>query len=209
MTAPDWVAWHDGYDDPESSLHHRLRLVQRRIRDALDGAPPGPIRILSMCAGQGRDLLGVLDTHPRRDDVHARLVELDPDNAERARQSAARFPNVGVTTGDAADTSAYAAVVPVNLALVCGVFGNISDDDIRRTIAELPHLCAPGATVIWTRHRQPPDLTPQIRSWLIDAGFTEVACEGGLDKWIGVGTHQFGGTPSPYRPDLRLFEFER
>ncbi|MFL6140291.1 MAG: hypothetical protein ACJ72N_00285 [Labedaea sp.] len=208
MTARDWVAWHDEYDDPRSSLHQRLELVQRRIRDALDAQPPGPIRVLSMCAGQGRDLLGVLATHPRRDDVHARLVELDPDNAGQARHSAAPFPNVGVSTGDAAATSAYADVVPVNLALVCGVFGNITDADIRRTIVELPHLCAPGATVIWTRHRQPPDLTPAIRSWFTDAGFAEIACEGGQDNWIGVGTNRFSGTPLPYRPDLHLFEFE-
>ena len=209
MTARDWVAWHEPYDDPESSLHQRLRLVQRRIRDAMDALAPGPVRVLSMCAGQGRDLLGVLATHPRRADVQARLVELDPRNAEAARQSAAQFPNVRVTTGDAASTGAYADVVPVDLALVCGVFGNIPDADIRRTIAELPHLCGPGATVIWTRHRQPPDLTPAIRSWFAEAGFTETAFEGGQDTWIGVGTHRFGGSPLPYRENLHLFQFDR
>jgi hypothetical protein len=35
-------------------------------------------------------------------------------------------------------------------------------------------LCAAGATVIWTRHRRPPDITPRIRAWFTDAGFDEV-----------------------------------
>ena len=61
----NWVEWHDEYDQPGTSLHRRLELVRHRIREALDAAPPGPIRALSMCAGQGLDLLGVLDDHPR------------------------------------------------------------------------------------------------------------------------------------------------
>jgi hypothetical protein len=27
----DWLAWHGGYDDPDSSLSRRLRVVQREI----------------------------------------------------------------------------------------------------------------------------------------------------------------------------------
>src|SRR2546428_8655166 len=121
----DWVAWHERYDNPESSLHRRLGIVQGRIRDALDDAPPGEIPLLSMCAGQGRDLLGVLPEHPRRDDVRAVLVELDPHNASVARESARALPTIRVVTGDAGHTASYAEVVPVRIAMVCGVFGNI------------------------------------------------------------------------------------
>lgn len=76
----DWQAWHDTYDVPDSWMARRLRAVQDRIREALDTAPPGPLRVVSVCAGQGRDLVDVLADHPRRDDVAARLVELDPGN---------------------------------------------------------------------------------------------------------------------------------
>lgn len=74
----DWNAWHDAFDEPDSALGRRLRAVKDRVRAGLDRCPPGPIRALSMCAGQGRDLIEVLATHPRRTDVMARLVELDP-----------------------------------------------------------------------------------------------------------------------------------
>ena len=78
-------------------------------------------------------------------------------------------PGVEIVTGDASDIDLYEAPVPAELVLVCGVFGNISDADIRHTIGTLPSLCAPDATVIWTRHRRPPDLTTEVREWFVDA----------------------------------------
>lgn len=202
----NWVEWHDLYDDPASSLHRRLALVQRRIRDALDTAAPGPVRVISMCAGQGRDLLGVLAGHPRRADVIATLVELNPRNVELARETAAGL-NVTVIAADAGLSTSYAHAAPADLVLACGVFGNVTDDDIRHTVSWLPRLCRPGATVIWTRHRRPPDLTLEIRRWLAGIGFTEIAFDGVDDSTLGVGAHRFTGEPRPFEPGVRLFEF--
>ncbi len=172
----DWVAWHEPYDDPSSVLSARLRLVQARLADALDHAPAGPVRLLSLCAGQGRDVIGVLPTHPRRDDMSAVLIEADPENAETARRNAAAagLAQVEVRQADASRPSGYTDVPPADVLLLCGIFGNVSDADIQRTVAAAPALCAPGATVIWTRHRRPPDLTPQVRAWFREAGFAEV-----------------------------------
>src|SRR5690242_14199661 len=72
----DWRVWHDQYDLPDSWMARRLKAVQTQIRAALDAGESGPLRVISLCAGQGRDLLEVLAEHPRRDDVQARLVEL-------------------------------------------------------------------------------------------------------------------------------------
>ncbi len=173
----DWVAWHELYDDPSSVLSARLRLVKAQLADALDHAPAGPVRLLSLCAGQGRDVTGVLPTHPRRDDVSAVRIEADPQNAETARRNAtaAGLPRVEVRQADASRPSGYAGVLPADVLLLCGIFGNVSDTDIQRTIAAAPALSAPGGTVIWTRHRRPPDLTPQVRAWFREAGFAEVS----------------------------------
>jgi hypothetical protein len=84
----DWYAWHDRYDDPRTGLARRLVLVQDRVRVALDEAPPGPLRAISLCAGQGADLIVPLSSHQRRGDVTARLVELDPRNTAGPRRSA-------------------------------------------------------------------------------------------------------------------------
>jgi hypothetical protein len=206
----DWAEWHEPYDDPGSFLARRLAVVQHLTRDALDGAAPGPVCAVSICAGQGRDILGVLASHPRRADVTARLVELDPRNADVARARAAELGlrGIDVVTGDASDTGAYAGAVPADLVLACGLFGNVTDDDVHRTVRLLPCLCAPGATVVWTRHRLDPDLTPTIRAWFDDAGFAEVAFESPGPDRFSVGAHRLRTTPSPLPdPPERLFTF--
>ncbi len=201
----DWREWHREYDQPQSRLARRLQVVQGLIRDALERCPPGPIRALSVCAGEGRDLLGVLADHPRASDVRARLVELEPALAASAAAHAP--PGVEVVCGDASTTSAYAGAVPADLVLVCGVFGNVPDEDIRHTVRSLPTLCARGATVIWTRHRRVPDRTIDIRRWLGEAGFEESAFVGSDELLFGVGAHRLVGAPLPYAPGVKLFTF--
>jgi hypothetical protein len=163
----DWRAWHDAYENPGSGLARRLALVQEQVRAALDRLPAGPARAISICVGQGHDLIGALAGHPRRADVKARLVELDEHNVGVAHEAAkaAGLHGIEVLEGDASVTDAYAGAVPAELVLCCGVFGNVSDRDIEGAIAMLPQLCAEGATAIWTRHRLPPDITPAIRRW--------------------------------------------
>src|SRR3954471_17065712 len=124
----NWHEWHRAYDHPESPLSLRLRIVQQLIREAFDATPAGRIRIVSMCAGQARDLAGVLADHPRAGDVRGRVVELDPDLAAGARE---RLPEtVEVVVGDAGLAAMYEDAVPADVVLVCGVFGNVSDTDI-------------------------------------------------------------------------------
>jgi predicted RNA methylase len=204
----DWYAWHEDYDNPGSSLAQRLAGLQEQLRVALDGYPPGRITVLSMCAGQGRDLLPVLAAHPRRDDVVARLVELDPRNVEVARRTAADagLSAVEVVEGDAARTDHYAGLAPADLVMVCGVFGNISEADIEATVRACTALCRQGGTVVWTRHRKPPDLIPRICAWFADNGF-ELVWLSGPDAPFGLGVHRFTGVPRPLDAGTRLFTF--
>ena len=205
MAKSHWETWHDPYDQPDSFLARRLRLVQGQIDQALSACPPGPIRVISFCAGQGRDLLEVLTRHPRRADVRARLVELDPANAEVAAVNAMPFPLVEVVCGDADDV--YLGVVPAELVLVCGVFGNIADSEIERLIATLPQFCTRDAVVIWTRHRRSPDLTPTIREWFADSGFVELTFVAPDDAFFSVGAHRLVTEPRPLVVGVQLFAF--
>jgi len=212
-----WVRWHRAYEDPGSPLSARLRAVQTGVRAVLDDQPPGPIRIVSICAGQGRDVIDVVAGHPRQADVRARLVELDPELVDFARERAAAA-GVGdlieVVEGDASRAGSYVGALPADLVLICGVFGNISDEDIRALAGLMPSFCAPRGTVIWTRHRRPPDLTPSIREWFAQAGFAEESYLAPEPYVLSVGRHRLVGEPAmgesairTLDPDFCLFDF--
>ncbi|MFI9384394.1 class I SAM-dependent methyltransferase [Kutzneria sp. NPDC052558] len=200
----DWLDWHTDYDRPDSSLAQRLRAVQTQIRAALDRAPAGPITALSVCAGQGRDLIEVLHDHPHGADVRARLVELDPRNTAFASTAAAGL-DVEIVTGDASLTANYRGFAPADLVLMCGVFGNITEDDIERTVDTCRALTTRNGTVIWTRGRTAPDLLPQICSWFEDRDFERLwVSDPAVD--YGVAAHRYRGEPLPLK-DSSMFTF--
>ncbi len=208
----DYQAWHDAYDRPGSRLHLRLLVVQDLIAAALDVLPPGPVRVVSMCAGQGRDVLTVARRHRRGGDLTGRLVELDAANAAAARETIAAtgLAGIEVEEADAGRSDAYLGAAPAALVLACGVFGNISDADIEATVRFLPALCAPGAWVVWTRYPREDGLVDRIQGWFTEAGFEPVVLvvpDGGLH--FGVGACRFAGVPAPLVGGRRLFTFTR
>jgi hypothetical protein len=209
----DWWRWHEIYDASGSSGQKRLVAVQCHIDAVLDARGAGPVRVVSACAGQGRDLLPVLAGRAGQPVVRAWLIERDPRNVAEARRVIveAGLGEIEVVEGDAGTTDAYAGAVPADLLLLCGVFGNISDEDVEVTVRALPRLCAAGATVIWTRHRGEPDLTPSIRRWFVEAGFEEQAFDspGPGTGSYSVGVDRLVAGLEPYEPGRRLFSFAR
>ena len=202
MADRDWYEWHLQYEDPDSHLTQRLAMVQSRIRAALDEAPPGPLRAISVVAGQGRDLIPVLATHPRGADVTARLVELDPRNTAVAQELAnglSSVDSVDIVTGDASLVEAYAGLVPADLVLLCGLFGNITDEDIRATISAARGLTRTGGMVIWTRGRFTPDEFDWVASVFEENDFERVFVSAPGPRY-GVGQHRHTGPVLPLPP---------
>jgi hypothetical protein len=208
----DWRAWHRDYDDPDSDLSRRRRSVQRQIDRWLDVRDDARLQVVSACSGDGRDLLEVLARRSDGDRVRARLLELHPGLAADAEElaSAGGLTGVDVRRSDAGRTDSYAGAVPADLVMMCGVFGNVTDEDLRATVRALPQLCAPSATVIWTRGRfASGDLTPTIRDWFAAAGFEELDVDAPADATYCVGTHRLRGAPVPLVTGLTLFTFTR
>ena len=205
----DYLAWHDAYDRPGSSLHLRLLMVQEFVAAAFDAAPPGPIRVVSLCAGQGRDLITVARRHRRGADVVGRLVELDARNVEIARAliAASGLSGLEVLQADAADTDAYVGATPADVVLASGIFGNITDDEVERTVHFLASLCAPDAWAIWTRAPRGDDILERIDGWFVDAGFESRGVVVGKGEIFGAGAAQYRGNPVPLDPTLHLFDF--
>jgi hypothetical protein len=207
----DWYEWHDTYEDADSTLARRLTVIQGWLRQALDQLPAGPVRLISVVAGQARDIEGVLRDHPRVGDVSGRIVEVDPRNTDVARKALSRIvgDRIEVVTGDAGQADAYLGATPAGILLVVGLFGNIVDADVERTIRLLPGFAAPGAYVVWSRggaREGVADLNPTVRRWFAEAGFTELE-HTYIEGRQGLGFHRFDGTPAPFPAGEKLFEF--
>ena len=101
----------------------------------------------------------------------------------------------------------WADVVPVDLLLLCGIFGNVPDEDVERTALASAAIGRPGATVIWTRHRRPPDLTPAIRGWFPPPAARRSGSGRAVPGGFGVGAELLEGRDAPLDRSHRLFTF--
>ncbi len=204
----DWVEWHRSYADPDSDLSQRLAVVTAAIEDALSAAPPGSISVLSLCAGEARDLCGAATGHPRAADVRGCAVEL---NAGLAAIAAQQLRDAGTTVevrcADAGRTVHWDDLVPVDLLLLAGIFGNLRDADVARTVAATASMVRAGGIVVWTRHRRHPDLTPSIRDWFDDAGCSPIGFTSGGQDSYAVGVERMGPTPIVAPLPEQLFRF--
>jgi hypothetical protein len=213
--ARDWEQWHTHYDQADSSLSQRLEAVRRDLRLALAQAradADGLIRLTTVCAGEGRDVLPVLAEFDGGRAVRATLIEIDPLLADRARTTAAELglSGVEVQTADAGTPETYRDVPRANVLTVCGVFGNISVQDVRRTIGALPGMLAMGGIVIWTRGVEDADRTPDIRATFAAYGFTEMSFTATADGAFRIGMHQLAADPAddvPGKSGARIFTF--
>ena len=213
----DYVAWHAAYDDPTSSMSWRLQRVRGLLGAELDRRE-GRTRVTSVCAGDGRDVIGVLSRRADAPRVHATLLEVHPDIVATARTAASDLPNVEIRPADAGMTDSYAGAAPADVLLLVGVFGNISDADVERLVRAVPTLCSRGALVLWSRGLAidldgvSGNLNDDIRRWFAEAGCVEESYEvfdGQSTERSALGAARFTGDPQPLVPGRPLFTFLR
>jgi hypothetical protein len=95
--------------------------------------------------------------------------------------------------------------------MLCGIFGNVDEADIKNVIASLPGLVVGGGTVIWTRGASEPDMRPRIREWCDESGLVEVSFDGDPAPFgVGVNRKPCGPPQGPAKTfSGRLFTFVR
>jgi len=215
----DWRTWHREYDDPDSSLSRRLSVVRTMLASTLATLSEEgneEIGLVSLCAGDGRDTLPVL-AETAATHVRALLVELDDDLAQAARHKSADagLTHVEVRTADAGTTASFADRLPCDVLMLCGVFGNIPDEDVRRTITAVPALLRRGGVVIWTRGQSsgaddPTRVAGDPSEWVREisrtTGLDEVEFVKPEDAGFRVGRHRMD-TAATSSPPGRLFDF--
>jgi len=216
----DWHEWHRQYDDPDSALSWRLEEVRRQLGADLDAraaAGERSVRLLSLCAGDGRDTIPVLAARPGLE-VDACLVELDPELADAARAAAADAGlAVDVRTADAGAFDTVRDRLMGDVLMLCGIFGNVSDADVEHCVSAARALVRPGGTVIWTRGSRvgpndPSDQTGDPAEWVrglfASAGFEEVAFAAPAEASSRVGVCRHAGADHGWAPPW-AFTFTR
>jgi len=105
------------------------------------------------------------------------------------------------------------APTPADLVMLCGVLGNLTDADVRATVATVRSLAAPDALVVWTRgrcaERDTEEPTDSVRQWFGEEGFEEVLLDRPAETGYRVGAHRLVADPRPLGEDRRFFAFAR
>jgi hypothetical protein len=170
------------------------------------------LHLVSICAGDGRDVIGTFAAFDARQDVHATLIESHPALVTRGQAAVDQLGLAGRITfrcADATQSSTYVDMRPAQIIVLCGVFGNLKERDVQRLIAALPSLCARDASVIWTRTLvdDGEKATQIIRKCFVAADFTEEVLVRTPLGFFAVGTHAFRGVRRPLPAHSTLFEF--
>jgi len=208
----DWAKWHKNYE-ASPSLKARLLIVREQLSRCFDLQPPGVFQVLSICAGDARDLIGLLATHPRKMDVKAYLVEDNAELVENGRKvivEAGFEEQLQFVVADATISSTYLGLVPVDVVLMAGVFGNLRSEEVARLIRNLSSLCKCGGYVVWTRHRRLHNGLNQIaliRRLFSESDFEEILIEDTPDDSFTIGSHRYKGAGQVLRGGIKLFEF--
>ena len=209
---PDWLEWYKGYDT-SPDRRARLRFVQTYIHNALNAYSKEPINIISLCAGDGRDLIPVLNTHPRRAHVRGTLVEMNPTLVTRGRsaiEAAALLDQLSYLEADATLSSTYEHIAPADMVIVAGIFGNLLASQVPLLIQNLPALCNSDAFVIWTRHRRynnGMEQIPIISKLLQDNQFEPIRFDTTSDTGYSVGMNRYVGSRKQLILEKKWFEF--
>jgi Putative methyltransferase len=212
LVASPWCNW-PAMSYQRVGYRKRLTAVQEHFAKCLDEAPAGPVRVVSLCAGDGRDVMRVLPTHPRRGDVKAWLVELDGASVAAGREQRAAAGLEDIVTfvhGDATDYATYWNILPCDVVLVCGVLGHVRPDERSMLVKRLTAFCKPGGHVIWTRgvkrgmarHKAFKDL---FEGYSFERAHESITPDG---NW-GVSTYRYIGPEVVAPTKGRVFHFER
>jgi Putative methyltransferase len=207
-----WSGWPERAYGQER-YQQRLFVVKEHLAECLNIAPHGQVRITSLCAGDGRDVIGVLASHQRRNDVAACLVELNRQSVAvglRLTKSAGLEKIVDFRNEDATVYTTYKNSPRSDIVLVCGVWAHVPVHERGQLVDAIACLCKPGGTVIWTRGvSKGMTRLHEIESLFTGAYWNKVRISLTPNKNWAVASYRYSGPPKELSRCERIFHFTR
>lgn len=205
-----WGRW-PGEAYREARYQHRLATVSQQLAQALHACPASSIQVTSLCAGDGRDAIGTLANHPRREQVRATLVELHSTSVANGRAHAERVGLDQIVTFIEADGTQYATyrdIPPANALLVCGTWGHVPPHQRDEMMRAIKGLLARDGIVIWTRGvAKGMKRLDEITSLFTPREWQEVQVELTQDRQFAVASYRFVGAETMLPAEGTIFDF--
>jgi hypothetical protein len=205
-----WSRWpSQAYDKPR--YQHRLAGVVRHVSLAVAACPTRAIQVTSLCAGDGRDVIGALATHPRCSDVRATLVELNPTSVAngRTRIAATGLGHiVKFIEGDATSYETYRNIPRADVLLVCGVWGHVPEHQRSEMMRAICGLTQIGGTVIWTRGvGKGMERLDEIKALFTPPDWKQIRLDITPDREFVVASYRLVGPTVTLPAEGRIFDF--
>jgi 2-polyprenyl-3-methyl-5-hydroxy-6-metoxy-1,4-benzoquinol methylase len=146
-----WYDWHiEKHSDPNSYTSQRMTdiglVIEEYLKDTVHRS-----NIVSVCAGQGLDLIPILRQYPNSADAY--LIDIEQQNIDHINKISTGLEGIHTYAADATVSNTYInnKIPRANLLLVCGVFAHLTSEDQSIFIQNMRSLLKPGGYVIWTR----------------------------------------------------------
>jgi hypothetical protein len=206
-----WNNWpQQAYERP--TYRSRLSAVKQHLSDALDLAPEGEITIISLCAGDGRDVIEVASVHPRRCDVAAWLVEADARSVAAGialARGTGLLKTVRFLQTDATSYATYRDIPRADVVMLCGVWGHVPPEERSALVRACSALCREGGHVIWTRGlRRGIERFEEVRAAFSDRDWSEARATITPDGKWAVATNCLTTSPPPRPQSGSIFHFQ-
>lgn len=205
-----WARW-PGEAYSEARYQHRLAAVSQHLSTALADCPARSIHVTSLCAGDGRDVIGTLATHPRCGDVRATLVELNSTSVANGRahaEATGLMQVVSFLEGDGTKYETYRKVPRAEIVLVCGTWGHVPPQQRGEMMHAISALTQVGGVVIWTRGvAKGMARLDEIKSLFVKPTWEEVRVDLTRDRQFAVASYRFSGPAIPLPQSGTIFDF--
>ena len=167
-----WNDWHmQEYNNVASTPYQRNQIVQEYIKDFISDKEE--LVIVSMGAGQGRDILPLLHNNITHT---VYLIDTEQKCLNYAEEYSLfnKIDNVHLINEDAFVLKTYNDIPKADLIIFCGMLNNVNEDDVNKFAKYTTLLLKDGGEIIWSRRTYDNDYNKELRAIFTNNGYVEL-----------------------------------
>jgi len=171
-----WTEWHEeAYNDINSLPYQRTEIVKDLINKYLSEIDKN-IVVISIGAGQSRDILPVLIGRKDNDRITTYLIDTDIECLNYAKNYAKdnNIINVHIVDMDGSLVKNYKDIPKADLIIFCGMMTQKNTDEVKNLANNIKLICNEDAQIIWSRHGYDGDYSTPFRNVFNENSYKEL-----------------------------------